>query len=48
VLEHELRPIGRGRGGTGDDGRWWTTASEYERLWQDGRVVEDPAVEEVV
>jgi hypothetical protein len=48
VLEHELRPAGRERNGEDDGGRWWVSAGEYERLWQDGRVVEDPTVEEVV
>ncbi|KAE8963471.1 hypothetical protein PF011_g29019 [Phytophthora fragariae] len=47
-LEHELRPVGRDRSGTGDGGRWWVSTSEFDRLWQDGRVVEDPTVEEVV
>jgi hypothetical protein len=48
VLEHELRPAVRGRVGEDDGGRWWVSASEYERLWQDGRVVEGPTVEEAV
>jgi hypothetical protein len=48
VLEHELRPAERGRVGEDDGGRWWVSASEYERLWQDGRVVEGPTVEEAV
>ncbi|KAE9306210.1 hypothetical protein PF008_g21528 [Phytophthora fragariae] len=48
VLKHELRPVGRDRSGSGDGGRWWVSTSEFDRLWQDGRVVEDPTVEEVV